>query len=52
MTSDSKQVVIVGGSATGMAAALAFAQEGQRVLLLERERLPLCESSVEAFERM
>ncbi len=50
MTTDSKHVVIIGGSATGMAAALALVHSGQRVTILEREKMPLCESSVEAFE--
>ena len=51
MTTDSKHVVIVGGSATGMAAALALVHSGQRVTILEREKLPACETSVEAFEQ-
>jgi flavin-dependent dehydrogenase len=46
-----KHVVIVGGSVTGLGAALAFANEGHRVTVLERDATPMPASHVEAFER-
>jgi flavin-dependent dehydrogenase len=46
-----RQIVIVGGSVAGLFAALAFSRQGHRVTLLEGERLPDCDSAVEAFER-
>ena len=45
-----KHVVVVGGSFAGMTTALALSQQGHRVTVLEKERLPRCETSVEAFE--
>jgi 2-polyprenyl-6-methoxyphenol hydroxylase-like FAD-dependent oxidoreductase len=46
-----KHVVIVGGSVTGLGAALAFSNEGHRVTVLERDATPMPASHVEAFER-
>ena len=46
-----KHVIVIGGSFTGMATALALSQQGHRVTVLEKEALPRCETSVEAFER-
>lgn len=47
---DARHVVVVGGSATGMATALALWQDGRRVTVLERDRMPPCESALAAFE--
>ncbi|GAG41902.1 unnamed protein product, partial [marine sediment metagenome] len=44
-------MIVIGGSATGMATALALRRDGHQVTVLERESLPPCNSSVEAFER-
>lgn len=46
-----RHVVVIGGSASGMAAALALSRAGERVTVLEKDELPDCESPVEAFER-
>lgn len=46
-----RHVVVVGGSVSGMAAALALSRAGERVTVLERDAIPACESSIEAFER-
>ena len=48
---DSKRVIVVGGSLTGMAAGLALAESGCRVTILEREKLPSCDDSVSAFQQ-
>jgi 2-polyprenyl-6-methoxyphenol hydroxylase-like FAD-dependent oxidoreductase len=47
----SKHVVVVGGSVAGLGAALALAQRGHRVTVLERDATPLPASPLEAFER-
>jgi 2-polyprenyl-6-methoxyphenol hydroxylase-like FAD-dependent oxidoreductase len=46
-----QNVVVIGGSAAGLASALLLAQDGHRVRLLERDILPDCATPVEAFER-
>lgn len=46
-----RRVVIVGGSAAGLFAALALSGRGYRISVLEGEVLPECDSPVEAFER-
>jgi len=46
-----KEIVIVGGSAAGLFAALALSRQGHRVTVLEGEALPSCESPMEAFDR-
>lgn len=46
----SKHVVIVGGSVAGLAGALALAQNGHRVTLLERDANPLPATPGEAFD--
>ena len=46
-----KHIVIVGGSVTGLGAALALSNDGHRVTVLERDSTPMPESHVEAFER-
>src|SRR5258706_4403220 len=46
-----KHVVIVGGSVTGLAAALALGNEGTRVPVLERDATRMPASHVEAFEK-
>ena len=46
-----KHVVIVGGSVTGLGAALALSGEGHRVTILERDATPMPGSHVEAFEK-
>lgn len=46
-----RHVVVIGGSASGMAAALALSRGGERVTVLERDAIPSCETSVAAFER-
>ena len=45
-----KHVVIVGGSVTGLGAALALSGDGHRVTILERDATPMPASHVEAFE--
>ncbi len=46
-----KHVVIVGGSVTGLGAALALSNDGHRVTVLERDSTPMPASHVEAFEK-
>ena len=46
-----KHVVIVGGSVTGLGAALALGNDGHRVTVLERDATPMPVSHVEAFEK-
>ena len=46
-----KHVVIVGGSVTGLGAALALSADGHRVTVLERDATPMPPSHVEAFEK-
>src|SRR5258706_1812901 len=46
-----KHVVIVGGSVTGLAAALALGNEGTRVAVLDRNETRMPASHVEAFEK-
>ena len=46
-----KHVVIVGGSVTGLGAAVALSQDGHRVTVLERDATPMPDSHVEAFEK-
>lgn len=48
--SDSLHVVVVGGSVAGLATALALAQGGQRVTVLERDGGEVPASPAEAFE--
>jgi 2-polyprenyl-6-methoxyphenol hydroxylase-like FAD-dependent oxidoreductase len=43
-------VVVIGGSAAGLATALLLSQDGHAVRLLEEERLPECATPLEAFE--
>jgi len=45
------RIVVVGSGLTGMASALALSQAGHPVTLVEREVLPPCTDSVEAFDR-
>jgi len=45
----SKRIVIVGGSISGLSAALALAGDGHRVTVLERDATPLPESPALAF---
>jgi len=47
----SKNIVVIGGSAAGLASAVALAEQGHRITILEKEVLPPCRSAVEAFER-
>ncbi len=46
-----KHIVIVGGSVTGLGAALALSNDGHRVTVLERDATPMPDSHVEAFEK-
>jgi 2-polyprenyl-6-methoxyphenol hydroxylase-like FAD-dependent oxidoreductase len=46
-----KHVIVVGGSVTGLGAALALSNDGHRVTVLERDATPMPASHVEAFER-
>jgi len=46
-----KHVVIVGGSVTGLGAALALSNDGHRVTVLERDATRRPASHVEAFEK-
>ena len=46
-----KHVVIVGGSVTGLGAALALSNDGHRVTVLERDATPMPASHVEALEK-
>ena len=46
----SKQIVVVGGSVAGLAASLGLARDGHRVVILEKDAMPLPESPLEAFE--
>ena len=46
-----KHVIIVGGSVTGLGAALALSADGHRVTILERDATPMPASHVEAFEQ-
>jgi len=46
-----KHIVVVGGSVTGLGAALALMNDGHRVTVLERDDTPMPSSHVEAFER-
>ncbi len=46
----SKHVVIVGGSVTGLGAALALTARGHQVTILEKDATPLPASPLEAFE--
>ncbi len=45
------RIAIVGGSVTGLGAALDLAREGHQVTVLERDAAPLPASPVEAFEK-
>lgn len=45
------RILVVGGGVAGLAAALAFSQDGHEVQLVERDPTPLPASPVEAFER-
>ncbi len=45
-----KQVVVVGGSVTGLGTALALTQDGHRVTVVEADSTPLLSSPAEAFE--
>ena len=47
----SKHVVVVGGSVAGLGTALALAQAGHRVTVLEQDATPLPATAVEAFEK-
>ncbi len=44
------RIVVVGSGSTGMASALALSRAGHPVALVEREVLPPCTDSVEAFD--
>ncbi len=44
-----KEVIVVGGSVAGLCSALALARQGHRVMIIERESVPLPSSPVEAF---
>jgi 2-polyprenyl-6-methoxyphenol hydroxylase-like FAD-dependent oxidoreductase len=46
----SKQIVVVGGSVTGLVTALALARNGHRVTILEKNPEPLPETPDEAFD--
>ena len=43
-------VVVIGGSVTGLAVAVAFSAEGCRVTVLEKDPAPLPATPAEAFE--
>ncbi|MDG2332870.1 MAG: hypothetical protein P8Q97_01465 [Myxococcota bacterium] len=45
-----REIIIVGGSAAGLFAALALSRQGHRVTVLEGESLPPCDSPMEAFD--
>lgn len=51
MNAASDRIVVVGSGSTGMAAALALSRSGHPVAIVEREVLPPCNDSVEAFDR-
>ncbi|MDJ0789223.1 MAG: NAD-binding protein [Myxococcota bacterium] len=44
-------IVVIGGSVAGLAAALGLSRSGHRVTILERDDTPLPDSPVAAFER-
>jgi 2-polyprenyl-6-methoxyphenol hydroxylase-like FAD-dependent oxidoreductase len=46
-----KEILIVGGSVSGLAAALMLAEDGHRVTVLEKDATPLPSSASEAFEK-
>jgi 2-polyprenyl-6-methoxyphenol hydroxylase-like FAD-dependent oxidoreductase len=46
-----KHVLVIGGSVSGLGAALALSNRGHRVTILEADSAPLPESHTEAFER-
>lgn len=46
-----REIVVVGGSVSGLAAALFLAEDGHRVTVLERDATPLPTSAGEAFEK-
>jgi 2-polyprenyl-6-methoxyphenol hydroxylase-like FAD-dependent oxidoreductase len=45
-----KHIVVVGGSVSGLGAALILGQDGHRVTVLEKDATPLPASPLEAFE--
>ena len=47
---EGKNVIVVGGSVTGLAAAVALTKDGHHVTILERDPTPMPASHVEAFE--
>lgn len=49
--SESKHVVVIGGSVAGLGAGLALTADGHRVTILEGDAAPMPESHVEAFEQ-
>jgi len=46
-----KHVIVVGGSVTGLATAIALTNDGHRVTILERDATPMPASHLEAFAR-
>jgi len=46
-----EHILILGGSMTGLAAAIALRAPGRRITVVDRESLPECASPLEAFER-
>ena len=45
-----KQILVIGGSVAGLAAALALSRDSHRVVVLEKDATPLPESPLEAVE--
>ena len=48
--SDRKHILVVGGSVTGLGAALALSADGHRVTIIEGDATPMPASHLEAFE--
>ena len=46
----SKQVIVVGGSITGLVTALALARDGHQVTVLEQDPAPMPQTPDEAFQ--